>query len=91
MWLGAQTMHLQRGRVAAGLLGGLAGRVHDPLDDLRVGELDDHAVADAAGDAERLRPVAGDVHRDLGQLLAHPLQLELLLVPVDRRGRSSGP
>ena len=34
------------------------------------------------GDAERLRPVAGDVHRDL-RLLQRPGELELLVVPVD--------
>jgi hypothetical protein len=47
-------------------------------------QLDDHAVADPACDGERLRPVARDPHRDVGQLFAHPLQLELLFVPVDR-------
>ena len=60
-----------------------ARRRHDPLDDVRVGELDDHAVALAARDRERLRPVAGDVHLDLGQLGPDPLQLQLLVVPVD--------
>ena len=73
---------LERRRVAAGLLGRLPCGVHDPLDDHRVGELDDHAVADATRDGERLRPVARDPHRDLGQLRPHPLELELLVVPV---------
>src|SRR2546430_2589684 len=31
--------------------------------------------------SERLRPVARDPDRDLGQLLPHPLELELLVVP----------
>ena len=79
---------LERGGVAAGLLGGAAGGRHDPLDDVRVGELDDHAVAQPARDRERLRPVAGDVHLDLGQLRPDPLQLQLLVVPVDLAGRS---
>src|SRR5215468_1803725 len=35
---------LQLRRVAAGLFRGPARRVHDPADDLRVGELDDHSV-----------------------------------------------
>ena len=59
----------------------LAGRVHDPLDDVRVGQLDDDPVADATGDGEGLRPVAGDVHLDPGQLRADPRELELLVVP----------
>ena len=83
MWAGAPTMHLSCVRVAARLLGRAPRRVHDPLDDLGVGELDDHAVADAAGDRERLRPVAGDPDRDRRQLRPHPLQLEVLVVPVD--------
>ena len=83
MWLGALTMHLSAGGIATGLLGRLPGRVHDPLDDVRVGELDDDAVALPPGDGERLRPVAGDVHLDLGQLRPHPLELELLVVPGD--------
>ena len=83
MWLGAQTMHLSADGVAARLGGGFARRGHDPLDDHRVGELDDHAVADAACDGERLRPVAGDPHRDLGKLGPHPRELQRLLVPLD--------
>ena len=43
---------LERRRVAARLLGRLAGGAHRPLDDVRVGELDDHAVAVAPGDGE---------------------------------------
>ena len=64
MWLGALTA-LQGGGVPASLLGRRAGGRHDPLDDVGVGKLDDHAVALAAGDGERLRPVAGDVDLDL--------------------------
>jgi hypothetical protein len=60
----------------------LPGGAHDPLDDHGVGELDDHAVSDAAGDCERFRPVARDVHRDLGEIGAYPLEVELLVVPV---------
>jgi hypothetical protein len=75
---------LELRRVAPRLLGRLPGRVHDPADDLGVGELDDDAVADPPRDGERLRPVAGDVHLDRRELLAHPLELELLLVPLDR-------
>ena len=69
--------------IAARLLGRRARGAHDPLDDLGVGELDDHAVAEASCDRERLRPVSGDPHRDLGQLRPHPLQLEVLVVPLD--------
>ena len=47
----------QRGRVAPRLLGRAPRRGHRPLDDRRVGELDDHAVADAPRDAERARAV----------------------------------
>src|SRR5919108_3997232 len=74
---------LQLRRVAPGLLSRLPGGIHDPLDDLRIGELDDHAVGDPAGDGERLRAVAGDPHRDLWQVL-RPLELQLLAVPLDR-------
>ena len=74
---------LQRRGVAARLLGRRARGAHDPLDDLGVGELDDDAVAHAAGDAERLRAVARDPHGDLRQLRAHPLELEVLVVPDD--------
>src|SRR5258707_7416659 len=42
-------------RVAARLLRRAPRRVHDPRDDLGVGELDDDAVADATRDAECLR------------------------------------
>src|SRR5262249_12579196 len=74
---------LELARVASGLLGRAARRVHDPLDDHRVGELDDHAVAHAPGHGERLRAVAGDPYRDLGKLLAHPFELKLLAVPLN--------
>ena len=87
-WLGALTMHFSAAGIAAGFLGRAARRRHDPLDDVRVGELDDHAVALPAGHGERLRPVAGDVHLDLRQLGPHPLQLQVLVVPVDRPRRS---
>ena len=74
---------LQRVRVTTRFLCGLPRGTHDPLDDLGVGELDDHAVADATRDAERARSVAGDPHRDVGQLFPDPLELELLVVPLD--------
>jgi hypothetical protein len=74
---------LERRRVAPRLLGRLAGGGHDPLDDVRVGELDDDAVSLPPRNGERLRPVAGDVHLDLGQLRPDPLELELLVVPGD--------
>src|SRR5918911_364042 len=74
---------LQLARVAPRLLGRAPRRVHDPLDDHRIGELDDHAVADPPGDAERLRPVARNPHRDVGELRPHPLELQLLAVPLD--------
>src|SRR6185312_4777045 len=74
---------LQSVRIAALLFGGVAGRLHDPLDDLGVGQLDDDAVSDAAGDTKRTRPVAGDLHRDIRQLVADPFELELLVVPLD--------
>ena len=73
---------LERGRVAAGLLGGLPRGGHDPLDDVGVGELDDHAVPLPAGDRERLGAVARDVHLDLRQLRPDPLELQVLAVPV---------
>src|SRR5690349_23242129 len=31
----------------------------------------------------RTRPVAGDLHRDVRQLVADPFELELLFVPLD--------
>ncbi len=74
---------LELRRVASRLLSSAPGGVHDPRDDLGVGELDDHAVADAPRDRERLRAVARDPDGDLRQLLAHPLELEILVVPVD--------
>src|SRR5439155_10876896 len=74
---------LELARIAARLLGCTPGGVHDPLDDHGVGELDYHAVRDPARYGERLRAVAGDPHGDVGQLLAHPVQLQLLVVPVD--------
>ena len=67
--------------VATGLLGGVTGEAHDPLDDLRVGELDDHALGMAPGHSQRLRAVARKVERDLRQVLG-PLELELLAVPL---------
>jgi len=73
----------ERRRVAPGFLGRLPRGRHDPLDDVGIGELDDHAVPLPAGDGERLRPVARDMHLDLRQLRADPLQLELLAVPLD--------
>ena len=83
MWLGAQTMHLSSDGSRPASRGGLASGVHDPLDDHRVGELDDDAVADPSCDRERLRTVAGDPHRDLRKLRPHPRELERLLVPLD--------
>ena len=83
MWLGAQTMHLSSDGSRPASAAASRAVVHDPLDDHRVGELDDHAVADAAGDRERLRAVAGDPHRDLRQLRPHPRELQLLVVPLD--------
>ena len=57
--------------VAAGLLGGAAHRLDRPRGDLRVGELEDEPVADLAGQRQRLRPVAGDPHLELGCVPAH--------------------
>jgi hypothetical protein len=74
---------LQRSRVAARLLGRLARSAHRPLDDVRVGELDDHAVAEAARDRQHLRAVAGHVHLDLRQVAAHPWEVELGVVPLN--------
>ena len=82
-WLGAPTMHLSCDGSRPASSAALRAVSMIQRDDLGVGELDDHAVADAAGDGERLRAVARDPHRDLRQLLAHPLQLEVLVVPVD--------
>ena len=67
---------LERRGVAARLLGRRARRGHRPLDDVRVGQLDDHAVADRPGDREHLRAVAGHVHLDRRQLGAHPGELD---------------
>ena len=83
-WLGALTMHFSAAGIAPCFLGCAARCRHDPLDDVRVGELDDHAVSLPARDRERLRAVTRDVHLDLGQLGPDPLQLQLLVVPVDR-------
>ena len=83
MWAGAPTMHLSCPGIAPRLLGRAASGVHDPLDDLGVGELDDHAVGHAARDGQRLRPVARDPHGDARQLGPHPLELERLVVPLD--------
>ena len=74
---------LERVQVTAVLRGRLARGFHDPLDDLGVGELDDDAVPDAPRHAEGPRAVARYLHRDLGQLVADPFELELLLVPLD--------
>jgi hypothetical protein len=41
---------LELGGIAPGLLGRAASGVHDPLDDLGIGKLDDHAVGHAARD-----------------------------------------
>ena len=73
---------LQVGGVAPGFLRGASCGVHDPLDDHGIRQLDDDAVGDAARDRECLRAVAGDPHRDVRKVVADPLQLELLLVPV---------
>ena len=83
MWLGALTMHLSAAGSRPASSAACAGRGHDPLDDVGVGELDDDAVPLPPRDRERLRPVTGDVHLDLGQLGPHPLELELLVVPGD--------
>src|SRR4029079_14441260 len=82
-WLGAQTMQVSAAGSRPGFSARGGGGAHDPLDDLRVGELDDRAVADPPGHPERLRPVARDPHRDLRKLRPHPLELEILVVPMD--------
>src|SRR5207248_10105800 len=69
------------------LRGRLARGFHDPLDDLGVGELDDDAVPHAPRHAEGPRAVARYLHRDLGQLVADPFELELLLVPRSEERR----
>src|SRR2546422_6863027 len=70
---------LELAGVTTCILGGAPCGVDDPLDDHRVRELDDHAVSHTARDSQRFRSVAGDPHRDVRQLVTHPLQLELLL------------
>ena len=52
------------GRIAAGLLGSFADELQRPLDEERIGDLEDDAVALAAGQAQRVRPVGGDVDRE---------------------------
>ena len=80
---GAQTIGFSAAGSRPASSADVPGDAHDPFDDVRIGELDDDAVADATGDAERLRAVAGDVHRDLRASL-RPRELELLAVPLDR-------
>ena len=82
-WLGALTMHFSAAGSRPASSAARAGGRHDPLDDVGVGELDDHAVPLPARDRERLGAVTGDVHLDLRQLRADPFQLEVLVVPVD--------
>ena len=68
------------GRVATGLLGALAHEPHRPLDEERVGDLEDDAVALAARQPQRVRPVGGDVDREAalrpGDLHRHAVDLD---------------
>ena len=56
MWLGALTMHLSAAGSRPASSAAWTGGGHDPLDDVRVGELDDDAVALPPRDRERLGP-----------------------------------
>ena len=72
---------LDRGWVPACLRGSRSHLADDPLDDLRIGELDDDPVGDAAGHREHTRPVAGDVDGDL-RLSLRPLEVDVGVVPA---------
>ena len=69
-------------RVAAGLLGGGAHVRDRPLQDHRVGELEDEAVGLAPAQRERLRPVAGHPHVELP--VDHPRDPDLAGRRLDR-------
>src|SRR5712664_4869055 len=58
------------GEVAAGFFCALADEAEAPVDQVGVGELENHAVADASGGAQGLRSVAGDP--DAGNFAAGP-------------------
>ena len=56
-------MHHDVGRIATRLLGALAHELQRPLDEEGVGDLEDDAVALAAGKPKCVRPVRSDVDR----------------------------
>ena len=63
----------------------LAHEADAPLDQVRVGELEDDAVGDAPGQLQRLRAVAGDPDRQRRRCAQ--VQLDLLALVVDRLAR----
>src|SRR5882672_10006809 len=52
--------HFDLGEVAAGFLCAFADEAEAPVDQIRIGKLENYAVADATGGAQRFRAVAGD-------------------------------
>src|SRR5216684_7255556 len=56
--------------VAAGFFGAFADKAEAPVDQVGVGKLEDHAVADASGGAQGFGAVAGDP--DAGDFAADP-------------------
>src|SRR2546427_11263610 len=67
--------------VAAGFFGAFADEAEAPIDEVRVGKLENHAVADAAGGAQGFGAVAGDP--DAGGFAAGPRGVRGDAVEVD--------
>src|SRR5262249_16673859 len=51
---------LDLAEVAARFFGPFADKAETPFDEIRVGELENHAVADTSGGAQRFRAIAAD-------------------------------
>ena len=66
--------------VAAGGLRRIPNRLDHPLGDVDVGELQDEAVADLAGELERLRSVGGHPHLEFAALAPRELQHRALVL-----------
>jgi len=64
-----------------GLLRGGAYRLDHPRGDVRIGELQDVAVTDLAGQGQRLRAVRGDP--DLEPAVGHPREVQISPVALD--------
>src|SRR2546427_10790620 len=67
--------------VAAGFFGAFADEAEAPIDEVRVGKLENHAVADAAGGAQGFGAVAGDP--DAGGFAAGPREFRGDAVEID--------